>query len=64
MAERIRELEVERDQQRSQIEELTTQMAIEKSGNEARFQRLEALLFHGSSSSSVPNVAQHRPHPE
>jgi uncharacterized coiled-coil protein SlyX len=57
MAERIRELEALRDQQRAQIEELTMQMATNEFKNEARFRRLEALLLHGSSSSSIPEVA-------
>ncbi|KAE8056077.1 hypothetical protein FH972_012875 [Carpinus fangiana] len=64
MAERIKELEAERDQQRAQIKELTNQMAIEKSENEAYFRRLEDLFLHGSSSPSVPDVAQCRAHPE
>jgi hypothetical protein len=41
MAERIRELEMERDQQRARIQELEDQMGA----NEARFQRLEAFFF-------------------
>jgi uncharacterized coiled-coil protein SlyX len=57
MAERIRELEALRDQQRAQIEELTMQMATNEFKNEARFRRLKALLLHGSSSSSIPKVA-------
>jgi uncharacterized coiled-coil protein SlyX len=60
MSERIRELEVENYYQRVQIKELTTQMAIKKSVYETYFRRLEALLLHGNSSSSVPKEA----HPE
>jgi hypothetical protein len=60
MAEMIRELETERDQQRARIQELEHHMGV----NEARFQRLEAFFLHGSSSSSVPGVAESGGNPE
>ena len=60
MLEKIRKLEVENCHQRAQIEELTTQMETKESVYEARFQRLESLFLHGSSSSIIPEVA----HPE
>jgi hypothetical protein len=60
MAERIRELETERDQQRARIQELEDQMGA----NEARFQRLEAFFLRGSSSSSVPEVPESGGHLE
>jgi hypothetical protein len=60
MAERIRELETERDQQRARIQELEDQMGV----NEARFQRLEAFFLRESSSSSVPEVPESEGHPE
>jgi hypothetical protein len=62
MAERIRELEMERDQQRARIQELEAQSLA----NEARFQRLEAFFLSNprSSSSSVPKVPESRGHLE
>jgi hypothetical protein len=39
-------------------------MATKKSENEVRFRRLEALLLHESSSSSLHDVTQRRAHPE
>ena len=67
MAERIRELELERDQQRAKIEELErkeSENAARFKENEARFRRLEALFLHGTSSSSFPEVAHPGGHPE
>jgi uncharacterized coiled-coil protein SlyX len=71
MAERIRELEAERDQQQAKIEELENQVALKEFENEAcfrendtHFRRLEALLLHGSSSSSFPEVPESGGHPE
>ena len=67
MAERIRELELERDQQRAKIEELErkkSENAARFQENEARFWRLEALFLHGTSSSSFPKVAHPGGHPE
>jgi hypothetical protein len=62
MAERIRELETERDQQRARIQELEDQSLA----NEARFQRLEAFFLSNprSSSSSVPEVPESGGHLE
>jgi hypothetical protein len=62
MAERIRELETERDQQRARIQELEAQSLA----NEARFQRLEAFFLSNprSSSSSVPEVPESGGHLE
>jgi hypothetical protein len=67
MAERIRELETERDQQRARIQELEHQMGVNEARfqeSDARFWRLEALFLHRSSSSSVPEVAESGGHPE
>jgi hypothetical protein len=62
MAERIIELETERDQQRARIQELEAQSLA----NEARFQRLEAFFLSNprSSSSSVPEVPESGGHLE
>ena len=57
MAEMIRELEVENNHQQAHIEALTIQMATKESVYEACFRTFEALFFHGSSFSSVPEVA-------
>ena len=60
MAERIRELKLERDQQRAKIKELErkeSENATRFQENEARFRRLKALFLDGTSSSSFLKVA-------
>ena len=58
MAERIRELEAENCQQRVHIKELTNLIVVKETIYDARFRRLEAMFLHGSSSSSVLEVAR------
>jgi hypothetical protein len=70
MAERIKELEAKREQYRAQMEEMAklieeqnAHMAAKDFMVEARFRKLEAMIFQSTSSGSMLDVTQYRTPP-